>query len=99
MTTREEYLQKLKSQLDQWNADIKVLEAKAEEAQAQAAAEYHKQLDSLRSMRDDATKRYAEIQDATTDAWHEIMKATDRAWDAWIDAFTQARSKISKGDK
>ena len=38
MINREEYVQKLKSQLDQWNSEAKNWEAKAKEAQSHMKA-------------------------------------------------------------
>ena len=94
MNSRDEYLQKFKANLDQWNADIDKLEAKAREAQADAQAQYHKQLDDLRQMRDEALQRYTEVQNATVEAWDTMAQGTEKAWQAWFDAFQDARSKF-----
>ncbi|TVQ91149.1 MAG: hypothetical protein EA400_05500 [Chromatiaceae bacterium] len=94
MINRDEYLQKVKNHIDQWNQDLKQLEAKAEAAQADAAAEYRKQLEYLREMRDDAAKRHAQMQEAAGDAWKEVVHSIDKTWDAWVDAFGQMRDKL-----
>jgi len=46
-------------------------------------------------MRDDAFKRYAELQDAAGDAWDTMLKGTEKAWNAWLDAFDEARRKFT----
>lgn len=94
MINRDEYLQKVKTQIDQWNQDLKQLETKVEAAQADAAAEYRKQLEQLRTMRDDAAKRYAQMQEAGGDAWKEVMQGMDKTWDAWVDAFGKMRERL-----
>src|SRR5688572_3492000 len=54
MISRDEYVQKLKSQIDQWNAEAASWEAKARAAQAGMQAEYAKQLEQFRGKRDAA---------------------------------------------
>ena len=98
MTERDEYLQKFKAKLDEWNADIDKLETKAQEAQANAQAQYHKQIEALREMRDDAQKRYNEMQNAAVGAWDAMVQGTEKAWQAWFDAFEDARSKFKPKD-
>ena len=46
---RDAYVQKLKAQLDEWNADINKLEAKADQAEVRARIEYHKRIADLRA--------------------------------------------------
>ncbi len=98
MSSRDEYLQKFKAQLDEWNADIDKLEAKAREAQAGAQTQYHDQLESLREMRDDALKRYSEMQNASVDAWDALVQGAEKTWQTWIDTFDNARSKFKTKD-
>lgn len=94
MTSRDEYLEKFKANLDEWNAEISKLEARAREAQADAKIQYEKQLASLREMRDDAQEKFMEMQNATTEAWDAMLKGTEKAWQAWVGAFEEARSKF-----
>ena len=98
MSSRDEYLQKFKTKLDEWNADIDKLEAKARDAQADAQGQYHEQLESLRETRDDALKRYNEMQNATVDAWDAMAQGAEKAWQSWLDAFADARSKFKPRD-
>ena len=42
MSNRDEYVEKMKTKLDQWNAEIAKWEVKSREAQAEARAEYDK---------------------------------------------------------
>jgi len=50
-TKREEYIAKLKTQLDQWNAEMAKWESQAAEAQASMRAEYEKQLAAIAGIR------------------------------------------------
>ncbi len=98
MTSRDEYLEKFKAKLDEWNADIDKLEAKARAAQADMQAEYREQLDALRRTRDEALKEYDKVQNAAVDAWDAMVQGSEKAWQAWTDAFENARSKLKAKD-
>jgi len=95
MTSRDDHLESFKVKLDEWNAEIGKLESNAREAQADAKAQYDKQLESLREMRDDAQKKYSEMQNATAEAWDVMLQGTEKAWNAWASAFEDARSKFT----
>ena len=64
MMTRDEYVQKLKSQLDEWNAELARWEAKSAEVQAEARAEYEKQLEGFRKQRDQGMEQMRQLQAA-----------------------------------
>lgn len=95
MTSRDEHLESFKVKLDEWNAEIDKLESNARQAQAEAKAQYDKQLESLREMRDDAQRKYSEMQNATAEAWDVMLQGTEKAWQAWASAFEDARSKFT----
>ena len=96
MINRDEYVQKLKTQLDQWNAEAKVWEAKAKEAQSHMKAEYEKQLANLNTQRDQALYQMKLLQNASQDAWMDMMKGADQAWKNMQDAFNKARSHFDR---
>lgn len=92
MSKRDEYVAKMKSQLDQWNADVAKWEAKAREAQAGARAEYEKRLEAFRQQRDHALPQLRKVQAAAGDAWMELVRGTDEAWARMREAFEKASS-------
>ena len=96
MINREEYVQKLKSQLDQWNAEAAKWEAKAKGAQATMQQEYEKQLGMLNSRRDEALYQLKLLQGASNDAWQDMMRGADQAWKNMHEAFNRARSHFEK---
>ena len=98
MTSRDEHLEKFKTQLNQWNAEIDKLEGNARKAQADAKTQYDKQLEALREMRDDAQTKFNEMQKTSAEAWDVMVKGTEKAWQAWGSAFEDARSKFSSKD-
>lgn len=96
MINRDEYVQKLKSQLDQWNAEAAKWEAKAKDAQATMKQEYEKQLGMLDSRRDEALYQLRLLQGASNDAWQDMMRGADQAWKNMHEAFNRARSHFEK---
>jgi hypothetical protein len=89
MTTRDEYVSKLKSQLDRWNAEAAKWEAEAKVAQA-------KQLEAFRTRRDEALYNLKLVESASASAWQDLAKGADAAWDKMQNAFASARSHFEK---
>jgi hypothetical protein len=93
---REEYVAKLKSQIDQWNAEAAKWEAKARQAQAGMQVEYERQLAQFRTRRDEAMNEVKRLQSASADAWKDMMQGTDAAFKSMQAAFEKARSEFQK---
>jgi hypothetical protein len=96
MTQRDDYVAKLKAQLDHWNADMAKWETKAREAQAGARAEYERQLAALREHRDQLFYQLALLQSAAGDAWTDLIRGTDEAWTRMRSAFDDAAGHFQK---
>lgn len=96
MSQRDEYLRKLKAQLDQWNAEVTKWEAKTKGAQADVRIEYEKQLETFRHQRDQALEQMRKVQAATGDAWIGLVRGADDAWAKMKVAFEKANSHFRK---
>ncbi len=96
MTKREEYVDKMKSQLDQWNAEAVRWEEMVKHAETDVKAEYERQLASVRSRRDEAMVNMHQLQAASTEAWMDMMRGVDEAWKRMGEAVGQARSHFDK---
>jgi len=95
MSMKEAYEKKLQSQLDEWNAEIDKLKAKADSAEADAQLEYYKQIEELRSMQDAAGKKLDELKEAGDDAWEDLKAGIDSAWDSLSSSVKSAVSRFS----
>ena len=93
---KDEYVEKLKSQLDQWNAETSRWEEKARVATTEMKAEYEKQLATLAARREEAMLQMKLLQGASTEAWRDMMQGADAAWKEMQDAFTKARSHFER---
>ena len=95
-TKRDEYIAKLKTQFDQWNAEMAKWESQAAQAQAGMRAEYEKQLAAIRRHRDQAREQLRNVQAASGDAWMELSRGADEAWAAMRKAFEKASTQFKK---
>ena len=89
---RDEYVEKLKAQLDLWNAEIGKWEAKAREAQAGSRAEFDARLQALREHREQALYQMTLLQSAAGEAWKDFVRGTDEAWARMREAYDRASS-------
>jgi len=96
MSKRDEYVEKLKVQLDEWNAEVRRWEAKAKGTQADVRIEYEKQLEAFRRQRDQAMEQMRQVQAAAGDAWLDLTRGADDAWAKAREAFEKARSHFHK---
>jgi multidrug resistance efflux pump len=96
MSKRDVYVEKLKAQLDEWNAEVRKWEAKAKGTQADAGIEYEKQLEAFRRQRDQAMEQMRQVQAAAGDAWLDLARGADDAWAKAREAFEKAGSHFHK---
>lgn len=96
MDRRDEYVERLKKQLDQWNAEVAKWEEKTRQAQAGMRSEYEKQLQAYRDQRNHALEQMRRIQSASGEAWMDFMRGADDAWAKMREAFEKARSHFQK---
>ncbi|GGB43018.1 hypothetical protein GCM10011316_13710 [Roseibium aquae] len=94
MLDRDQYIEKAKAKLDEWNAEIARMQAKADAAEADAKAEYQKQLDEMREKRDEAEARLTELRNASDSAWTDMKAGFDTAWQNVSNAFENAMSRF-----
>ena len=74
MISRDEYVSKLKAQIDQWNAQMAKWEAQSQDAEERVPSS------STRSQqRDEALAELRRVQSASADAWRDMMRGADGA--------------------
>jgi predicted nucleic acid-binding Zn-ribbon protein len=94
MADKEAYVQKLHARIDEWNAEIDRLKAKAEQAEADARADYNKEVENLKTKRRDAEKKIDEVREAGEGAWEDLKAGTQSAMDAMEAALKSAKSRF-----
>ena len=94
MLDKDLYIQKLHARLDQWNANIDKLRAKADKAEAGVRQEYFKQIEYLQGRKKEAEAKLAEMRAAGGDAWEDLKIGVGMAWDAMEEAIKSATSRF-----
>jgi len=96
MMSRDEYVDRMKRQLDEWNSKLAEWEVEVHKAQAGARAQYEAQIKALEKQRDETIKRLNETRDASQAAWMEVSKGAESAWKAMQSSFEKAWSEFHK---
>ena len=91
---REAYVKKMKAKLDEWNADISKLEAKAKYAEAEAQGQYQEQVEALKKQRQSAEQKLDKIRRAGADAWEDLRAGLENASDSLSEALRSAQSRF-----
>jgi len=94
MSDREQYVEKMKARIDQWNADLAKLEARSREAEADMRVKYDQQIQELREERERAEERLKELQRASEDSWKRLRDGMESAWDEMAKAFREASDRF-----
>jgi chromosome segregation ATPase len=93
---RDEYVQKMKEQIDDWNARLGEWEVQVQKAQSGARAQYEAQIKQLEKHRDEAVQHLNKTRDASQAAWTEVSKGAENAWKAMQSSFEKAWGEFHK---
>lgn len=96
MKSRDEYVAKLKEQLDQWNVDVAKWEAQAKTAKQALKERSEKELAVLKAQRELAMYNLKLLESASATAWTELRKGADDAWARMQSALADARTHFEK---
>jgi uncharacterized coiled-coil DUF342 family protein len=94
MNSRDEYLRKMQAKLEEWNAEIDTLTAKAGEVTAEVKNEYNEQIESLKAKQIATRQKIEELQHAGESAWEDLKSGIDLAWTAMGEAIDSAKSRF-----
>jgi hypothetical protein len=94
MTTRDDYIEKMKTQLDDLNDKMTQVEAKADEAKEDARAKYKEEMAKLRHQSKVAGKKLEDMRAAGMDNWEAMMTEMDKLRDAFTHSFHYFKSQV-----
>ncbi len=94
MIKRDEYIDKLKHKLDDWNDDIDKLEAKTEQVKDGLKEKYKEEIGVVRQQRDNIKVKTRELVDSSEEAWGELRAGVETAWHQLTEAIDRAHSKF-----
>lgn len=96
MKSRDEWVEKAKAKLDEWNEELDRLEARARVAKAEQKARYNRLVAELQEYRDKARKRIEEVEASGDSAWEELKKGAVSGWNALQKGFQAAMEEFKK---
>ncbi len=96
MMTREQYVEQMKKQLDEWNAKLAQWEQEVQKAQASVKTRYEVQIKALQKQRDETIRRLNETRDSSQAAWIEVSKGLESAWTSMQSSLDKAWGEFHK---
>jgi hypothetical protein len=94
MEIQDAYKQKLAAQLKEWDAQINLLEARAENAGADIKVSRAKAIRELRAKQRAASEKLNELGKASGAAWDQVKATADKIWDELKTGVAEAHSKF-----
>lgn len=94
MSTKDEYIAKFKTQLTEWEGDLKVLQAKADSLTDDAKAELDEQITALKGKWEEGQTKLEEIADAADDHWDDLKDDAEEKWTALTDGVKGSLDKL-----
>jgi len=94
MANREEYVAKMKAQLDEWNADLGKLEAKLAEASDATKERLEPYLENVRDARDAAAKKLGELRNSGEASWESLQGDAEHVWKTFKQSVNYFKSQL-----
>jgi len=94
MSVAEAYAKKVEARLEELDAQIDVMKAKAKGAEAEAQLEYTRHLSELREKRKEAGRKLNELRAAGDDAMDDLQAGMENAWKELKSAVDQAKTRF-----
>lgn len=95
MSNRDAFVDLMKARMDEWNAEIDVLEARARKTEASARVQGEEALKRLRERRDEFRARLEDLRKSGEGAWEDLRSGVSSAADSLRKALEQAGSHFA----
>lgn len=94
MSKRDEYIEKMKAQLDDLNVKMSELETKAQEAKDDARDKYREEIGKLKQQSKLAIAKLNELKAAGEDRWEAMVAEMEKIRDAFKHSFNYFKSQL-----
>lgn len=94
MATRDEYLEKMKAQLDEWSAELGKLEAKLAKANEATRKRLEPHLAKAREAQNALAKKLAELKDAGGTSWDSASADVEHVWKVLKQSVNYFKSQL-----
>ena len=88
--TKEEFQEKLETQLNELDAKIAKLREKGRDLKDEAKVKWDRKMTELETKRDAARAKLDEVGRSSAEAWKDVQKGAQSAWDKLEKAFHDA---------
>jgi hypothetical protein len=85
MSTRTEYMDSLRTKLDETNARIRELEVRPEDAERY-------RIEAVKEIHREVWNRLVDIENAAEDAWEHLKEDAETAWNALKESLAEAKA-------
>ena len=94
MLKRTEYIEKMKKQLDELNAKMSKLEAKAQDTKSDVRAKYMEEMSKVSKQSKLASAKYKELQMVGEGKWESMVTEMEKVRDAFKHSFNYFKSQL-----
>lgn len=94
MTTKDKYVAKMKSEIDDMNAQLDKLAAKSKSAKKDMEAKYKQEMADLRAQSSKASAKRDELKEAGEDRWESAVAEMDKIDDAFKHSYNYFKSQL-----
>ncbi len=94
MLNRETYIAKLKLQLDELDATLATLEAKAAQAKAGAQEKYQAEMEKLRRQSAATQQKFEELKGVGEEKWDAAVAEMEKVRDALIHSYNYFKPQL-----
>ncbi len=95
-TKREEYIDKLSSQLKKWDRELEVFEEQNKKRFSELKQDLANRLNNLKTKRSKLDQKMDQLEEVGETTYKSIRKDADKLWNDLKDGFSSLRKKIKK---
>ena len=95
-TDQKSYMQKLADKIIEWDKRIDDLKKQGNEAASVMKEDYNRVTTDLKSKKQEAEARLAELKSVSGESWNELKRGTEQAVEELSKAVSNALSKFKK---
>lgn len=93
--TKDEYVAKLKSQVDDLEQRLETLRGKSKELGEEASEKWDDQIAKLENQKQELQDSVSDVADASGDAWRELARGTSKAGKDLAEALKKAEAELT----
>lgn len=94
MSKRDEYVAKMKAQLDDMNTQLDELAKKSNNAKQEMQAKYQQEMADLRTQSERARIKLNELKASGEDSWDSMVAEMDKVGDAFKKSYQYFKSQL-----